>query len=427
MVRLTPVLPAVTCSVQSSMLTGRLPAEHGVVGNGWFDRDLADVHFWKQSNRLVEGDKVWHQGRRRDRRFTCAQLFWWYNMYADVDVSATPRPMYKADGRKLPDVYTDPPALRDTLQARFGTFPLFNFWGPMAGIASTRWIVNAARHVEDAHAPTLSLVYLPHLDYALQARGPDHPSIPAEVRAADEEVGRLLDHYAERAVNVLIVSEYAIEPVTTPVHVNRVLRDAGFVRVRVEEGLELLDPGASRAFAVADHQIAHVYVRDPADGARVADVLSGIEGVESVLDEAGKRAAGLDHARAGEFVLIAAPGHWFTYYYWLEDTRAPDFARTVDIHRKPGYDPVELFLDPRIRAPKVRVGLKLLAKRLGFRTLMDVIPLDASLVRGSHGRVPSQTEDAPLLISAHADRVPGGASLPVTVVRDVILAHVFGS
>lgn len=424
--RLRPPLPAVTCTAQSSMVTGRPVSSHGVVANGWYNREMAEVQFWKQSNALVQGDKVWHEGKRRDPKFTCAKMFWWYNMYADVDWSVTPRPIYKADGRKLPDVYAEPNDLREKLQAELGTFPLFKFWGPAASIESTAWIADAALKVEEWHSPTLSIVYLPHLDYPLQKVGPAHPSIPAEVRAVDEQFGKMLDFYEKRGVRCMVVSEYGIEPVTTPVHVNRELRRAGLVRVRVEDGLELLDPGASDAFAVADHQIAHVYIKGRRTGggdvARVAEICRSIKGVGEVLGTEEQASRGIGHARSGELVLVAAPGHWFTYYYWLDDALAPDFARTVDIHRKPGYDPVELFLAPGIGKPQL--ALKLLKKKLGFRSLFNVIPLDATVVRGSHGRVDIADELQPLVIASSIS-ADAPAVLPSESVRDLILRQVF--
>lgn len=424
--RLRPPLPAVTCTVQSSMLTGRPVSSHGIVANGWYSREQAEVQFWKQSNALVRGEKVWHAARRRDQSFTCAKLFWWYNMYAEVDWAVTPRPIYKADGRKLPDVHTHPGDLRDRLQAELGTFPLFKFWGPGASIESTAWIAAAAARVEEWHSPTLSLVYLPHLDYPLQKMGPGDASIPAEVRAVDEQAGMLLDLYEKRGVKPIIVSEYGIEAVTTPpppVHVNRVLRREGLCAVREEEGLELLDAGASEAFAVADHQVAHVYVRQPEMVERVAAICAAIPGVGEVLGAEEQRAQGIAHERSGELVLVAKPGCWFTYYYWLDDARAPDFARTVDIHRKPGYDPVELFLAPGVG--KAQIALKLLKRKMGFRTLLDVIPLDATLVRGSHGRVDVARELQPVVIGSCLDRAAPEV-LPSEAVHDLVLKQVFG-
>ncbi len=421
-VPVVPALPAVTCTVQATYLTGTPPSVHGVVGNGWYFRDECEVRFWRQSNHLVRSEKVWEAARRADPHLTCANLFWWFNMHSSADLSVTPRPMYPADGRKLPDVYTQPAELRDELQGALGTFPLFNYWGPAASIRSTRWIADATRLVEERHRPTLTLVYLPHLDYGLQRHGTHDPAVEAELREVDAVCGELIDLYGEREVDVVVLSEYGITDVSLPVHPNRLLREHGLLRVREELGRELLDAGASAAFAVADHQVAHVYVDDPSRLAVVRELLESCPGVERVLDEEGKRAAGLDHPRSGELVAIAEPEAWFTYYHWLDDRRAPDFARTVDIHRKPGYDPVELFLDPALRFPRLEIGRTLLGRRLGFRGLLDVIGLDASLVRGSHGRLPPAPEQGPLLISGRPELL-GGETLAATDVRDVLLRH----
>ena len=419
------VLPAVTCTVQSTYLTGMLPSEHGVVANGWYFRDECEVKFWKQANRLVQAPKVWDLARAEDPSFTCANLFWWFNMYSAADYAVTPRPMYPADGRKLPDVWTHPADLRLALQREFGQFPLFNFWGPTASIRSSKWIADAAKWVDARHDATLSLIYLPHLDYCLQRLGPDPAAIATDLQELDAVCGDLIDYYHDRGARVIVLSEYGIDRVDRPVHLNRVLREHGFIAVREELGRELLDAGASGAFAVADHQVAHVYVADPARVAEVRSLLESVPGVARVLDESGKRAMGLDHPRSGELVALAQPGVWFTYYYWLDDDRAPDFARTVDIHRKPGYDPVELFVDPQIRAPKAKVALRLLQKQLGMRYLMDVIPLDARLVRGSHGIVPSTPAAGPLFLTDQPDLLPG-ESIEATDVCGLIVRHLIG-
>lgn len=424
---LQTVFPAVTCSVQSTFLTGVTPRTHGIVGNGWYERDLAEVTLWKQSNRLVTAEKVWDAARRIDPRFTCAKLFWWYNMYANVDWSLTPRPIYLADGLKVPDVYGDPPVLRDELVARLGRFPLQSFWGPMAGIESSRWIARAARHVLDTRGPTLTLVYLPHLDYDLQRHGPDHPKARVALREIDAVCGELIEAATRDGARVIVLSEYGITAVDRPVHLNRALRDAGLLRVRVELGQEKLDPGASHAFAVADHQLAHVYVRDRGRLDEVAALLRGLPGVERVLGEEGKRALGIDHPRSGDLVAIAEKSAWFTYYYWCEDDVAPEFARTVDIHRKPGYDPVELFFDPRLARPRLRVAMRLAQKALGFRYLLDVVPIDASLVRGSHGRLPERPDDGPLMMTTHPELLEGDRPVRATEVKALLLRHVFGA
>ncbi len=417
----TPTLPAVTCTAQSTYLTGTHPDQHGIVANGWYFRDESEIKFWRQSNTLVQRPKIWETARALDPSFTCANLFWWYNMYSSVDYSVTPRPMYPADGRKLPDIYTQPADLRPALQGKLGQFPLFNFWGPNTSIRATQWIADAAKWVEEHHAPTLTLVYLPHLDYGLQRFGPDDPRMAAELRELDTVCGDLIDFYQARDTEVIVLSEYGIVPVSRPVHLNRRLREHGLIAVREELGRELLDAGASAAFAVADHQIAHVYVNDPTRLSQVRSLLKETQGVAEVLDEAGKRAHHLDHPRSGELIALAAPDSWFTYYYWLDDQRAPDYARTVDIHRKPGFDPVELFLDPALRLPKAKVGLTLLRKQMGFRYLMDVIPLDADLVRGSHG-VPTAPGAAPLFVTERADLLKT-PSIEATDVCSLILRH----
>jgi len=426
---LDTVVPAVTCTVQSTLLTGLAPSGHGIVANGWYFRDLSEVWLWRQSNRLVAGEKVWEAAKARDPGFTCAQMFWWYNMYSSADWSATPRPMYPADGRKIPDHYAHPYALHDELDAKLGAFPLFKFWGPLTDISSTDWIAQATLHIMATRDPTLTLAYLPHLDYNLQRLGPDtsHPRVQQDLRELDAACGTLIDAAAASGRHVIVVSEYGITPVTDAVHINRALREAGLVAVRPEEhGREILDPGASAAFAVADHQIAHVYVNDRSRLHAVRALLEKLEGVERVLDDAGKQAMGLDHERAGELVAISKADRWFSYYYWLDDARAPDFARTVDIHRKPGYDPVELFFDPALALPKLSSVWRLAKRKLGFRTLMDVISLrDTALVKGSHGRLTDDPTHGPLVISSRGDLLTAG-TVQATAFKQLVLDHLFG-
>ena len=412
--RVRPVLPAVTCTAQSTYLTGLTPAGHGAVANGWFDRTLAEHHFWKQSNHLVAGEKLWETARRARPGFTCAKLFWWYNMYSSADWSITPRPMYLADGRKVFDVTSHPLSIRDAIRGDLGPFPFPAFWGPAAGIASSAWIARSAEWIEERHRPDLSLVYLPHLDYDLQRFGPDDPRAALAAGQIDAVVGGLLDFFAARGVRVLLLSEYGITRVRRAVPLNRVLRGEGWLTLKDELGRELLDGGASRAFALTDHQVAHVYVREPALRPAVRARLEATPGVARVLDGEELKAAGLDHPRSGDLVVFSDEDAWFSYYYWEDDRRAPDFARCVDIHRKYGYDPAELFLDPALRAPRLTVAAKLLRRKLGFRGLLDVIPLDASLVGGSHGACPADSADWPVLIGTG-----GGAGDPPLAATEV--------
>lgn len=377
-----PVLPAVTTTVQSTYVTGKWTSETGIVGNGWYDRTDCEIKFWKQSNKLVGGEKIWERAKKLDPAFTCSKMFWWYNMYSSADYSVTPRPNYLADGRKMPDCYAHPAGLRDELQQALGPFPLFSFWGPGANISSTKWIADATLFTDKKYDPTLTLVYLPHLDYCLQKYGDDLSQVATHLQEVDEVVKNLVEHYEAGGARIILLSEYGITPVSQPIHINRLLRKEGLLGIRVERGLELLDAGASKAFAVSDHQVAHIYINDPSVSAKVRSLVEGVPGIALVLDRAQQAQYHIDHERSGDIVLVVEPDSWFTYYFWTDDAVAPDYARVVDIHKKPGYDPVELFM-----TSKARAAYKLLRKKLGFRYVMDVIPLDATLVKGSHGTV----------------------------------------
>lgn len=394
-----PVLPAVTCSAQSVYLTGKWPTENGIVGNGWYFQDECEIKFWRQSNKLVQAEKVWEVLRKENPGFTVANMFWWYNMYSSADYAVTPRPLYPADGRKLPDCHSQPMELRDRLQTELGQFPLFSFWGPNTTIASSKWIADAAKKVEEWYNPTLNLIYIPHLDYNLQKYGIDFSKIAKDLREVDDLAKDLITFFENRGAEVLLLSEYGITSVSKPVHLNRIFREKGWIQVKNELGRETLDAGTSAVFAVADHQVAHIHVNDHSKLAKVKALLEKTPGIEKVLDAQGKKDFHIDHARSGDLVVIADADSWFTYYFWLDDAKAPDYARCVDIHRKPGYDPVELVLDPAIKIPILKIGSKVLKKKLGFRYLMDVIPLDATLVKGAHGRIPESDLDKPLLVA----------------------------
>ncbi|ALD21285.1 alkaline phosphatase family protein [Hymenobacter sp. DG25A] len=422
MVSVGHVLPAVTCSVQSTYLTGKWPTDHGIVGNGWYFRDECEPRFWRQSNRLVEAPKIWDVAKAEDPTFTCANICWWYAMYSTADYVVTPRPQYLADGRKMPDCYTYPMELRPQLEAKLGPFPLFEYWGPRTTINSSRWIAEAAIETDKRYHPTLTLVYLPHLDYNAQRYGPGDKRVATDLQEIDGVCQLLATYFESAGAQVIFLSEYGIAEVSRPVHLNRVLRENGYLSIREERGLELLDAGTCQAFALADHQLAHIYVQDPSKITAVRELLEKVPGVDRVLGPEEKAAHHLNHARAGELIAVAEKGAWFTYYYWLDDARAPDFARIVDIHRKPGYDPVEMFTNPTIRFLKPKIGLKLLRKKLGFRMLMDIIPLDASLIKGSHGREPETPAEGPLLMSRSHQLLPQD-SIDAPAVFDVILAH----
>ncbi|MCI0642453.1 MAG: alkaline phosphatase family protein [Gemmataceae bacterium] len=422
---LQEALPAVTCTAQATMLTGKSPQEHGIVGNGWLYRDTMEVRFWQQSNRLLQAEPVYATARRRaaerGRTFRCAKIFWWFNQGAAVDISVTPKPHYGADGNKAFDVLGYPEGLAESVKRKIGPFPFPSFWGPKAGIQSTQWIARCAAEIARGHLPDLTLVYLPHLDYDTQKLGPERCDWPKLVGELDAACEPLLDAARAAGARVWVTNEYAHVPVDRPILINRALRQAGLLQVRDGPFGEVLDTFESQAFAVCDHQIAHVYLKDEKDGQRVADAIRQLPGVSHVYGGAEREEIHLNHARAGELIALSASNAWFAYPYWLDDRRAPDFARTVDIHRKPGYDPCELFLDPKLFWPMGRILRKLVCKKLGFRTLFDVIPLDPTLVRGSHGLALERPEDKPVLLCDA--RAPHASTLDQTELAGLILGH----
>jgi predicted AlkP superfamily pyrophosphatase or phosphodiesterase len=410
----------------------------------------------------VQQSKIWDAlGERftlHASRFTVSNCFWWFNMYSTANYSITPRPMYPADGRKIFDIYSWPYSIRPEIKRDLGEFPFFGFWGPAAGIktpqgaadCASRWIAEAAKWIENKYSPTLNLIYLPHLDYNLQRHGTYNsnpltrpsatlsppsgerdgargafrinPAIIPDLHAIDAIVGDLIQFFNQRGVQVVLLSEYGITNVDTPIHLNRIFRQQGWLTVKDELGLELLDAGASRVFAVADHQVAHIHLNDSALEKSVREVMEKAPGIGEILGKAEKSAAGIDHPRAGDLMAVAKENAWFTYYYWLDDACAPDFARTVDIHRKPGFDPVELFLDPNIPLPKLKIAWRLLQKKLGFRMLMDVIPLDATLVKGSHGRRPADKKNWPVFITSQPEFL-GTEQIESTDVFQILMRH----
>ena len=403
-----PPVPALTSVSQATLLTGTCPAEHGIVGNGWYFRELSQVLNWQRSARLLTGTPLWEAFRDRNPEVRCANLFWRYATHSTADLNVTERPTYWADGRKSPDIYSEPSTVRDELVERLGPFPLFRFWGPAADIVSSRWITDATLHVLEQQRFGVILTYLPHLDYDHQRYGPDSSQGLAALRAVDQQAGRLIDAAVGFGMRVVVLSDYAFETVSQPVYLNRVLREAGLLRVQRAENGELLEPGVSTAFAVCDQQVAHIYVNRPSALAGVRTLLADTDGVERVLHGDEMRSAGIGHPRSGELLALAEAGHWFAYPYWLEAGRAPDFAGCVAIHDKPGFDPAELLWAPGWQG-KMKVGWRLLQKSLGLRAPFDLIQQDPTAIRGSHGRVPTTDATRPVLITSW----PVGETPPV--------------
>lgn len=367
-----PVFPAVTCVAQASFRTGMLPAAHGLVGNGLWFPDLKKVLFWEQSAALVEGPRLWDDFRARGKKV--GLLFWQQSLGESVDLVLSPRPIHKHEGGMIQDCYSQPSDLYAQLCARTGrSFNLMHYWGPLASRKSSEWIADATCAVMDdaALAPDLLLTYLPHLDYDLQRHGPDSPQA---ARARAVLAGLLLQLRVAAEANGydwLVFGDYAINAVTEPaVFPNRTLREAGLFWTRSIKGMAYPDFFNSPAFAVVDHEIAHVFTRDAAAKENARRALAGLPGVETVLQGEARRAVGLEHRRAGDLVLVAKRGRWFAYPWWTERREAPDYATHIDIHNKPGYDPCELFF--------------------GWPPLS--VSQNTAKVKGSHGR--AEAEDA---------------------------------
>jgi predicted AlkP superfamily pyrophosphatase or phosphodiesterase len=383
----TPPVPAVTLTSQATMLTGQAPAKHGAVANGWLFRDTQEIRFWQQTFSLLQADVFY-------RRYKTASVFSWFSLGAPLKWNAAPRPFYGSDGSKAFGILDDTGC---ELEKNLGAFPFPSFWGPGAGLPSSDWLAKATARVLRIQKPEITLCYLPHLDYDLQRKGPDHPDTPLRVKEIDDCVGLILDAAQDTGIRPIIVSEYGLVPVSKPVLINRELRRAGWINVRSGGPFgEVLQPFASNVFAVCDHQLAHVYVKDlPLKDVRA--VLEKIPGVARVVEP---RELELDHPRSGELIAQSAPDAWFAYPFWLDDGVAPDYARTVNIHAKPGYDPCEMFI-----TSKTRAATRLLQKKLGFRYLMDVIPLQPELVKGSHGLI-TAPEKGPLIIGPRSQPLP---------------------
>jgi predicted AlkP superfamily pyrophosphatase or phosphodiesterase len=369
-------LPAVTCTSQATMLTGLAPREHGIVGNGWYYRDTGEIRFWQQNNALMHGPRLYDN-------LVTANMFWWFNQGSGARWSVTPKPHYGCDGSKVFDILD---LSECDLQRQLGPFPFHAFWGPMAGLKSSEWIARASAKLIREKRPELTIVYLPHLDYDFQRLSSPPANLVAEV---DRCASWILDAADDIGAQVIAVSEYGLVPVKRSVAINRILREAGWLTVRHGPFGEQLLPNESQAFAVVDHQLAHIYVRDSGLISEVQDLLIKTAGIEQVV---APEALELDHPRSGELIALAVPDTWFNYYFWFDDSLAPDYARTVDIHRKPGYDPVELFMTSKFRAM-----FRLAQKKLGFRYRMDVIPLSPELVQGSHG-LRNDPQHGPLVI-----------------------------
>ena len=381
---LVPSFPCVTWPVQANMLTGKLPAEHGVVANGFFWRDKHEVEMWTAWNEKIQQPQIWDLLHQHDPSLKSAVWFPMLSKGAGADYICMPAPIHNPDGSESLWCYTKPVELYGTLRDKFGHFPLMNFWGPLANIKSTAWIAETAAFAMAEFKPNFFYIYLPQLDYAAQKTGPDSAQAQTAVKELDEVIGKLAaaanSSLAGENVVWLVASEYVITPVDHVTYPNRVLREAGLLKVASDAGGELIDFAGTPAWALVDHQFSHVFVkdRDAAVISKVVDLFKRHPGIAEVLAGKDRQKYGLDHERTGDVVLVSTPNSWQAYYYWLDDAQAPKFARTVDIHNKPGYDPVELHFD--------------------FAT--KSIPLDATLIKGSHGAPASSDQQRGVLLSS---------------------------
>ena len=363
--KLEPTFPAVTSTVQASILSGRYPREHGIISNGLYDRSTYNVSFWEQSSSLVQAQRVWDAIKQKNSKKT-AVLFWQNTMYANSDIVVTPRPIH-LDDKVVMWCYSKPVGYYEKLKEKFGEFNLASYWGPFASPKSSEWIANAAEYTLESERPDFLFVYIPHADYSAQRFGKEAVQVRDDLKKADEIVGRFVQKVTDLGIRdetqFIIISEYAFNDVNAAVPLNRVLRDAGLLSIRTIQEKEYLDFEYSKAFAMVDHQVAHVYVKEGFQ-TEARKVLDATPGVDRILEEKDKQQLAIDHKRSGELIALSSKDMWFSYYWWHDQSAAPDFAKRVDIHRRPGYDPVELFIDQKTMS----------------------IPFDASLVKGSHGR-----------------------------------------
>lgn len=399
---LREAFPSLTCSSHATMVTGASPAEHGIVANGWYERDHARVFMWNRSAHQVGGETLWDAARALNPDLKVATLFWRFVADSSCDIKVTERPVYWTSGRKTFDFYTSPPALHDRLVEKLGNFPFMHFWGPFAGIKSSEWILNALRQVMREEDPDLLIGYAPYLDYEGQRFGPSAPASREALTKMDNALQALLDEAQAAGRDVAIVSDYGFTDVSRPIFINRVLREAGYLAIEEAANGDQIEAGTSRAFAVCDNQAAHVYVRATQDIEPVRALLQNASGIARVLDVAAQTEVGINHARSGELIAVAEPDAWFAYPYWLDPKRAPDFDPCIAIFDKAGFDPCELFPPPGPFG-KLHIARRVVQKMLRQAVPFDVINPDATLPRGARNIASTEDNGAVLITSWQRD------------------------
>ena len=376
---LETVFPAVTCTVQSSLLSGTYPEVHGIISNGLFDKQNHAVSFWEQSSNLVQADRIWDTLKMSGSSYKTAVLFWQNTMYSNADIVLTPRPLH-LDESMIMWCYSKPAGFYEKIAEKIGKFDLTSYWGPFTSRKSSEWIEQATELVLENERPNFLFTYIPHLDYSFQKNGTSYNNLKDDLKFVDDLVGRLIKKVSDLGIiedtQFIIFSEYGFTNVCSDIPLNTILRENDVLSVRGIEGLEYLDLEYSKAFAMVDHQVAHIYIKENYRNS-VRKILEGIKGVDLILDDELKQRFRINHVRSGDLIAVSDKDKWFSYYWWFEPLKAPSFARKVDIHRKPGYDPVELFFDPTTKS----------------------IPLNGKLIKGSHGRLSSQHESGPVYVS----------------------------
>ena len=381
-----PVFPSVTCTVQASILTGKYPKEHGIISNGFFDRENLQTLFWEQSTNLVQSEKIWDTLKNKNNMLKTALLFWQNSMYSNNDYIVTPRPIHLENGQMDMWCYSKPVNYYEAISKEVGEFNLMNYWGPFASIKSSEWITKSVQYTIKNHRPNLIYAYFPQLDYTAQKFGHSSPQVSDDLKQIDDCVGNIIEKVKETGIfddtQFILLSEYRFNDVKDAIPINRTLREKGLLQVRTIRGKEYIDYEYSDAFAMVDHQIAHIYIKNNNNLSKekIKNAIEDIPGIDKVYDDEEKQKLYIDHARSGELIAIAEKDRWFSYYWWYDDQKkknsnldvaetdlndkAPSFTKTVDIHRKPGYDPLDLFIDP----------------------VSKCISTNTGLIRGSHGR-----------------------------------------
>jgi len=367
-----PPFPAVTCTVQASLTSGHYPERHGIICNGHYDRNHKQVSFWEQYNSSVEMPRIWDILKKTNPNLKTAVLFWQNSLYINSDIVITPKPIH-LENKMIMWCYSKPVNYYEELVEHLGEFDLKWYWGPFVSIKSTKWIIEATKYTINKHKPDLVLVYLPHLDYAAQKFGPSSNEFKQSLFELDNIIGDLIEFLNSSVQNeyeIIIHAEYGFFDVKNSISPNIILRDNGMLATRIIDGKEYVDFENSKAFAMVDHQVSHVYLKNGYED-KIKMIFESNENIVNILDKKSQKSFRINHSKSGELILCAEKDSWFNYYWWVDEKFAPPFSFSVDIHRKPGYDPLELFLDKKTKT----------------------ISQDTSLVKGSHGICDQKDQD----------------------------------